>query len=243
MGSTDVTSQKRTKAALWFWVLLVVICVVAAWFAFRSAPEAKVTLLPDGASLKSELPLPDRWIPAKWGWAWALKQFVFGKNKGVLVEAKVLELRERNFFEELPEPDVRHTNGLRVWILNDSNFVAAVQRTKTIQAQTIFSPRVQTAPGVQARVGMNGTSQTFSADVVAKRARKGTELATIIQSSERVGSDEPLPVNESGSFVWRTNFSFGARMRIPEGGGALVLDEGKLDEGKSKVVVISAKWQ
>jgi hypothetical protein len=164
-----------------------------------------VMILPPGPLVVQSGRVPDRWIPAKWGWLHRACQFVFGPPRQVgfkiqFIEnfGKVVSIVAQN---SLSQPQAE-SNGLAVWILPES----MLQRPNA--AATILSaPRVITADRSQASVGIYGIAG-YRADLFPRLEKETVDLSS------------RLTITSAG----QTNIVAALRAQLPYGQGLLVLD-------------------
>src|SRR5437667_11828709 len=91
----------------------------------HSPPPPPVVIFPGPATYPAQkVPLPDRWIPGSWGWAWRLKETVLGRPKPITLDAGIIEFTgpTESVLSRLSlrAPSLAGTNGLGVWPLGDS---------------------------------------------------------------------------------------------------------------------------
>src|SRR5712675_190954 len=112
-------------------ILLTTLLIGLSRWAFHRPPPPPpaVVVFPLPYQIPSQkIPLPDRWIPRNWGWAWRLKETALGRAKPITLGAAIFDLSgpEEPAPAYLPSrpPAYTNTNGLQIWILQDSELAA-----------------------------------------------------------------------------------------------------------------------
>jgi len=201
-------------------------------------------------------PLPDRWIPRNWGWAWRLKEAALGRAKPITLGTAIFDLSgpEETVPAYLPPrpPTYANSNGLQIWILQEGDMAALrVSVQQTLGFRLVSSPRVTTTdgghvsmftgssvpvPGSQAKVGL-------VIDLLPRIRPDSTDLTTVMTLSGTV-TNQPdsntQPPQTSGISV-RTNFAAAVRIQIPKGSGVFLLDMPEGQTNRKRIgVIISA---
>ncbi|HSU55698.1 MAG TPA: hypothetical protein VLT36_16700 [Candidatus Dormibacteraeota bacterium] len=212
-------------------------------------PSRKVTgpaieLLPVSYKISQQkLPIPDRWIPMKWGWMWRLKEIVVGKARQISLQITVLHLaapsatqvpEQATTFEFSKPPDFVHEN-LRIWLLPNAQLAEVLKRlSRTNRTRLGQRAGIMTADGIQAVLSMGGTgSQQLILDVFPRVFRDSFELTSICQSLDS-GS------NTLAAAVVNTNLSVATRIRLPRDSGFFLLQSGQYPGEDEMALVIEA---
>jgi hypothetical protein len=229
-------------------------------FIFRpSLPVPAVVMpLPDG--IPAQKPnLLERSIPPTWGWAWCLKELVFGRIKPITLKTALIDFGgSSNSLSPLfllREPQFANTNGLQVWILNEAE-LDAVSRglLQTPGNEILAQPRIVTADGIDCNIyvgttlSIDGTQRAvgLNADFLPRLRRDSTDLFVVITHTAAVTNQATattgLPIARSISV--RTNVAVAARIQIPKGSGAFLLNDNRgVTNGGRVAVMISATYK
>jgi hypothetical protein len=208
--------------AVFFGVGLVVV--------YRPSPPA-VVLIPLGDAWTKRKPtFLDRCKARLPMSVWKLKYSLFGPVDRLDLDNAVLSFR--NWSEtsvsdlSLGNPTFTDTNGLRVWLVDQSELKALRRRVEqTAGSEIVSSPGISTGIGMESQLHVtqklfiDGTSVDAGVMVdFVPRVRKGRiDLDTIMMASE------PL-TNALGIRSIRTNLALAARFQIPHGSGIFLLD-------------------
>jgi hypothetical protein len=240
-------------------ILLTMLLIGLGRWAFHRPPPPPpaVIVFPLPYQIPSQkAPLPDRWIPRNWGWAWRLKEAALGRAKPITLGAAILDLsgpeETAPAYPPLRTPAYTNKNGLRIWILPDSEM--ARLRGSIHQAlgyRLVSSPRVTTTDGGQASlftgnsvpVGASQVNVGLVIDLLPRVRPDSTDLTTVITLSETVTNQPDLntqPRQTSGISI-RTNFAAAVRIQIPKGSGIFLLDTSEGQTNRKRIgVIISA---
>jgi hypothetical protein len=201
---------------------------------------------------------PSRWIPAKpsWGWLWRLKEWVFGRRKPIDLGVAIYEFKAAPESVlaglALGEPELTHTNGLRIWRLGDAKLDALRRRLRdSPDSRLLGSPRCSTAERIQCSLFLgesfpvNGAMQRVGLmiDFYPRVRRDATDLTSGIVLSEAVanlpGTTAEAP--SSGNISILTNLAVATRIQIPKGQGVFLLKARPDAAGPRRIgVIISA---
>ena len=100
-------------------------------FLFRPSPGPKIQSLPNGI-VPYKPSVIHRWIPPTWGWFWRLKESLLGRSKVIALNTTVFDCQGLSndvlSALSLPQPDFSDTNGLQVWVMDDSELGALRRR-------------------------------------------------------------------------------------------------------------------
>jgi hypothetical protein len=211
------------------------------WFAVpESEPPPSVSLLPFPFKIPSDKgPLPDRWIPPKWGWLWRIKYAVMGKDPVIQLRVEIFTLASETespllelFKTRLPEAQ---TNSVRAWILSSGEPDSLLQALKhSPDCEVLESWRITTGHRIQA--GLAGTQPVFLdgavvpvgliGDFFTAARRRTIEVTAVASESEKVyekkrsASGSPLADKLTGI---ATNFAVAAKMCLPSSNGVFVI--------------------
>jgi len=213
-----------------FWIALAaaVSLAIALCLLFEHPEPPSVLLLPEMVSLKYN-PLPDRWIPAKWGWLWRMRDFLLGKRLPVSINAQFVRLSDSALQTwQRPVPALA-THNLQIWIL-DATHLAGLQKLLSATAVLLASPNSVTANGIQARlfvgksVPINGgfSDAGLSIDVLPRVQKHRTDLALIMKLTEAAVADD---ATKGGLLVVQTNLMTAIRAQIPIGNGLFIVKQ------------------
>jgi hypothetical protein len=239
-------SRLLTRRRLVVGVLVVTVIIVATLSFWKSEPPA-VVLLPPSATFKHD-PLPDRWIPRSWGWAWKARDRVFGKRRPVNLQPRIMKfIGPLSQPDYLPPPTFR-TNGLQIWILGASEFDALGPRllqTTGLKSSTFF-PFIRTADGVVASAfsgqavpvqGGGFTNAGLTFQVLPLVGRDKIDLTFTLGLTEMAEGFTSTKLGETNSFpTVRTAFWQTLRAQIPRGRGLVLLQDPA--EGRAGVVML-----
>lgn len=252
----SVPGTNRRRVGL---LVLVLVFVGGIWSLVpKSALPPEVTILPLNYSIRSlELPLPDRWIPPTWGWLWRLRYALLGSPATIQIEGKFVRLASSSDLR-LADALSGHaplaaSNGVCAWILPDDKLRALRQRLERVEGyEAIASPRITSGHGVQANLAQTTTVSIEGApspvgvffNCLTCARDKTTDLTAAITHSEAV-ADSATTVAAAvlgNSFRVHTNLTLAAKLQIPPGNGAFLLDTNHADpHGKCVGVFISSK--
>jgi hypothetical protein len=224
---------------------LSILVVTSLFLALRStppAPLAPVIVMPQPYSIpRSRGALFERWVPSQlsWAWLWHLKETFQGRPKVCDLAAAVIDFTGSgdsfltNFF--MPEPEYADATGLRIWLLSEAK-LSALRRDlgQTSGAELLYSPRIATADGMQARLIVGSafpimgipTRVGLAVDFLPRVRPNGTDVTTIITLTEAItnSADATAGSSATGATVIQTNLEVAARVQIPKGSGALLLE-------------------
>lgn len=201
---------------------------------------------------------PSRWIPVKpsWGWLWRLKEWVLGRPKPIDLVVAIYEFKAAPESVlaglALGEPELTHTNGLRIWRLGDAELNALRRRLQDFpDSRLLGSPRCSTADRIECSLfqgesfPLSGAMQRVGLmiDFYPRVRRDATELTTAIVLSEAVtnlpGTTAQAP--SSGKISILTNLAVATRIQIPKGQGVFLLEARPDAAGPRRIgVIISA---
>ena len=124
---------------------------------YRGIEMASCTLA-DGTHTNVEIPqkrpIPERWIPSDWTWFWQAKKRIFGRPNVVSLRTQVLTVSPLSDSEltalVMAKADYSDENGVRIWILSESNLNLARERLelKVGSKGRIFLPPVSATDGM-----------------------------------------------------------------------------------------------
>ena len=165
-----------------------------------------VMILPPGPLVLKSGRVPDRWIPAKWGWLHRVCQFFLGAPRQVGFNVQCIETSETVASIaarlSLGQPQAQ-SNGVSVWILPDGT-LRPIKGTGRMASMA----RVITGNQYQATVSVVDTSAIRSADLYARLEKEHIDLST------------RLVVAAKG----QTNFVAAMRAQLPYDHALFVLD-------------------
>jgi len=247
---------KRIRIAL-----LVVLLAVAGLVLVIHPPSTlspEINVLSSSYQMQArDLPVPDRWIPPTWGWLWRLRYALLGTPARVQIEARNFALTDASALrlKELLKPwkPAASTNGIEAWILPDREFSTLRKQIGALPDYiTLSRPRVDTGHGIESRLSVATTVPidggqvpvgTF-ADFLPEVHGKSVVLTTVMTFTEaltnRLETQGETPSNTLVSL--RTNLSLAARLQLPEGHHAILLQR-RQESPDSKIagVMISSK--
>ena len=218
--------KPRTKAVAIILLLLAGLIII---FRLRDSKLPAIVLLPRTTTIKHD-PFPDRLIPKSWGWAWRLRDSIFGKRTPVNFDAQMLELKDAARLGDLGHLPAATlvTNGLSLWTLEDAHLENArtLLQGKDQNKQNAVRGRINTADGMVASMFSGQVVPVAGAmtDVgfklqVLPRTHKGKTDVTLsvkwVELLDRPSGDPPLAI--------RTNLWQVARAQIPIGHGFLLI--------------------
>ncbi len=229
-------------------------------FIFRPSPPVPAVVMPLPNGIPAQKPtLLERSIPPTWGWAWRLKDLVFGRIKPITLKAAIIDCRGLSNSVSplllLREPQFATTNGLQVWILSEDE-LDAVRRglLQTPGNEILAQPRVLGGDGIECilyegtTLSVDGIQRAvgFNADFLPRLRRDSTDLFVVITHTAAVinqgTATTGLPVAQSVSI--RTNVLVAARIQIPKGSGAFLLNDDRgVTNGRRVAVTISATYK
>jgi hypothetical protein len=206
----------------------------------ESEPSPSVNLLPFPFKIPPDKgPIPDRWIPQKWGWLWRIRYAVIGKAPVIHLRVEIFTLpagTESPVAELLKtRPPDAQTNGVRGWILAARELDSLAQALKhSPDCERLESWRITTGHRIQA--GLAGTQPVFLDGAVvpvgligdfftAARGRT-IEVTAVASESEKVydktrsASGSPFGDKLTGIC---TNFAVAAKMCLSSSNGVFVI--------------------
>jgi len=182
-----------------------------------------VVVLPPNTVLKYD-PLPDRWIPASWGWLWRLRDSLYGKRAGVNIDAQILKLSGAALdLSQLPKPTFT-TNTLMIWLVPTAECDRIKHILRSASGTELASrPRISTADGIVAqlfsgnRMPLQGGAVDvgLSFQVLPKTTKHKTDLTFAIKLTELT--------EREGEPVLKTNILESIRVQLPIGHGVVLL--------------------
>ena len=219
-------------------------------------PLAPVTVMalpyripPEKASLFDVL-IPRR---RSWGWVWWLKQTVLGRPKTCDFGATVVKFEgsgERFLASHpLPPPAFADTNGLRIWLLrpDEMNALSNDLRHQS-PAEILYMPRIVTCDRMQATLTsgatytINGvlTPVGLTIDFLPRVRRSTNDVTTVISLTEAVTNQPGASAASSaaGALAVQTAFEVAARLQIPNGSGAFLLQDPPVGEKSKRIGVL-----
>lgn len=225
-GGAQRFSFERAAKWLLFAAVLAALAVGLA-VAFRPGRMAPVSIFPEGARWKYNVPLPDRWVPIGWAWYWRGKEAIFGNSKPVSMTATLwkvprpIESLVSNI--SLAQPAYTHGDGTRVWILKTGRVHHSIYRDAG--ATFVSQANIHSADKMAARmftgksVAIAGESREIGIALEVWHAYrpKGTDLKATLIATE-LGDPPGLSVV--------TNFCISGRFQIPHGSGLVLLKPG-----------------
>jgi hypothetical protein len=238
--------------------VVLLVCAGGLWFLFpNSAPLPEVTILPPDYSVPAPpLPLPDRWIPMKWGWLWRLRSAVLPANPTIDIETMLFRFGATGKslpLEELLNDRVPLTssNGVHAWIISEHDFLDMFgRRLKEEHDDSVRISRMTTGPGVLANQSMTTMVPIDGAQVsvgdsftqaVLKRG-KSVELTGSFISWEAATNTSTRLSGQKEMISLRTNLTLAANLLIPPGQGVFLLDTNRANtESSGTGLFISAK--
>jgi len=226
-------------------------------FIFRPSPPATAIVMPLPNGIPAQKPtLLERWIPPTWGWAWRLKELILGRSKPITLKAALFDFGGSSNLVSplflLREPQFANTNGLQVWILSENELDAVCRGLEQTPGNEILArPRVSTGDGIECRLyvgttlSIDGTQRAvgLNAHFLPRVRRDSTDLFVVITHTAAVTNQTTattgLPIAQSVSI--RTNVAVAARIQIPKGNGAFLLNDDRgVTNGGRVAVTISA---
>lgn len=211
----------------------------------------EVVILPANDSIKSPpMPIPDRWIPMKWGWLWRLRYAVLGKPAMIEVYSTIVRLTEPanpelsaalSSYQSLTE-----SNGVRVWVLPETELRALRQHLEGIEGyEAIASPRIISGHTVQANMLLTTTVAIGDAQLpvgvffncLTHARGKTVDLTAAVTHSEAVTKLPATAASEVLANATRihTNLTVAAKMQIPPGFGAFLMETNHADPAGRRV--------
>ncbi len=229
-------------------------------FIFRPSPPVPAVVMPLPNGIPAQKPtLLERSIPPTWGWAWRLKELVFGRIKPITLKAAIMDCRGPSNSVSplllLRGPQFATTNGLQVWILSEAELDTVCRGLEQTPGNEILArPRVSTGDGIESRMYMgatlsiDGTQRAvgLNADFLPRLRRDSIDLFVVITHTAAVTNQATattgLPIARSISV--RTNVAVAARIQLPKGSGALLLNDDRgVTNGRGVAVTISATYK
>jgi hypothetical protein len=206
-------------------------------------PLAPVTVMPlpyriprQKASL-FEVLVPQR---PSWGWLWKLKETIAGRPKVFDLRGTIIKFegpRASSLTDHLPPAPAFTTNGLSIWLLNktecdDFNRNLGNQPGFTM---VMGSPAITTADGMQATVTVGATYSIkgvpstvgLSMDFLPRARGTLNDIITIMNLTETVtnGAAAAAGSTADGEVSVQTDLDVAARLQMPSGSGAFVLQD------------------
>jgi len=184
----------------------------------------------------------DRRIPLtpSWAWVWRLEDKLLGRRKTVNIHADILMLPDPTratllSSQVLASPNFRDASGLQVWLLDGAELKALRDRFRqTPGIDFLGRPRITTADGVEASmyvggpISLNGstTDVGLKLDCFARVHSKSTDLFVNVTVSEALTNLAVTAAAQrpAASVSIQTNLDIAARLQIPKGSGALLLN-------------------
>lgn len=190
-------------------------------------------------------------------WLERPKRLLLGPAKAITLRASLTDFKDPLMLSNLalPKAEFPGTNGVRVWIVNDSELKALRGRVeKTPGAVVIANPDVMTADGMRSEVSItsqasiNGTNQTVGLvlQFFPKARRDSTDLTLILVFTEAVTNriEAAADMRQTNAISIRTNVAIAARFQIPRGRSVFLLNTDRsVTNGKTTGVIISAAVQ
>jgi hypothetical protein len=181
-------------------------------------------------------------IDACW---WRIKNRVSGHAQSVLVSAEIVGLPSPLQLTRLAlgPAMLSDTNGVGVWLLQDSDLKRLATSIKSLPAATLIScPRIQTASGI---VGSMWTGETPSPgqnvgvgmDCVVRTHWPSVDLKVAFSFTEVETNDQQDTWPASSTISVRTILAIAARLQFTDRNGALLLKSN--GTGKSIALLIS----
>jgi hypothetical protein len=255
-GGVYLCDVKRRLKLYWFLLASLLVCAAGLLLASRDALIAPVIVLGRPYQMPQSTSLFERWVPLSWGWLWRLKEAVFVRRK-VDLEATIVELGDASGPAlsglALGEPSFTDTNGLRVWLLEETKVDEMRRQIARVAGNRVLScSRISTADGIGASVFVgdpilvNGATNFVGTalDCFTRVHHDSTDLTANFRFSEVV-TNQPVMTNGLPSEAVvsvQTNLDVAARLQIPMGGGVFLVDAGsKATNGKRMGVILSAR--
>lgn len=180
-------------------------------------------------------------------WVWRMKELLLGPPQPINLDTAIFGFKEWSESTvaglSLGKATFTGTNGVRVWILPDSDVKALRQRLKQGPGSDLVStPNVSTAHGIGSRISVGHSVPIQGkqvqvgvvADFLPRVRRDSTDLTANFTLSDTV--PDPAQV-----LAVRTNLAVSARMQIPRGSGVFLLDAGPGATNRQRIgVIISA---
>jgi len=242
---TNTTGQFASKRRLIAFALLLLACMGGIWLWSSVAPvkpveKPEMVILPSGYLIPPQRsPVPDRWIPAKWGWLWRIRYALLGKPTIVQLRGEVAGFPSATVPQltsllkaHLP---VVETNGVRAWILTERQMESIRLGMAALPGyEAAASPRITTAHNVHSQLANTYTTITAGmsntvgllADFLTTDQRNGMELTAVLNHTDKVKAPPTRAstgTTDVSTFAIRTNLSLAARFRLPPGYGVLVV--------------------
>jgi len=185
--------------------LVLVLLVGSVLFVVLDKPPAlpAVMILPPGPLAVKSGRVPDRWIPAKWGWLRRACGSVLGYPRQVTCNVQFIET-SANVASILAgnQPQVE-SNGVAIWFLPDGKLRPLQGAAKILNAARVTSEEQR-----MASVAVVDKTESHSADLFSRLGKETIDLST------------RLIVTTNG----QTNFVEGIRAQLPYGHALFVLD-------------------
>jgi hypothetical protein len=239
-----MTSAPTNVGKRWKWRVvtagaLLLGCTGVALLFFRHAEPLgpAIVVQPFSPSLPARpLPIPDRWIPRKWGWLWRAKEVVLGQRKVVTLQGNALGLPpDTAVLQKLGIPsriaDFTNESKTGIWILSSNELRSVREGLKaadeviqvvvgggTITMGEESQGRLmswQSVPGWRSGMVTNLSAGTIL-DVYPVVHRHSVLASATLSHSRFV-------TNEEGGLTTETNLALTGRFEIPTGSGLLIL--------------------
>jgi len=203
--------------------------------------------------------LIERWIPPIWSWAWRLKELILGRIKPIELKAAIFHYGDLSNSVSplflLREPRFANTNGLQVWMLSQGELDAVCRGLEQTPGNEILArPRVSTGDGIECRLyvgttlSIDGTQRAIglNADFLPRLRGDSTDLFVVITHTAAVTNQGTATtgLTSTQSVSIRTNVAVAARIQIPKGSGAFLLNDDRgVPNGGRVAVMISATYK
>ena len=210
--------------------------LLAAFFLFREPDPGPSIQAGTFSSLPLHpAPLPDRWIPRKWGWLWRTKEFLLGRRKVVMVEAKVLTLGHDQSSVDIPgipgrAPEFTGEYNTRFWLLS-SNELAVIKRKPALSGGAITLAEKSQGQMMTSRQLYPGFASSPSSglllEVYPLIHPHAISLSAAVSYSQFLTNGETI--------ITCTNLALSGRFQIPDGSGLLILSAPSEQTNASRV--------
>jgi hypothetical protein len=220
------------------------------------APLAPVTVM----ALPYRIPpekgsLFDVMIPRRpsWGWVWRLKETVLGRPKTCDLGATVVKFEGsgESFLAShpLPPPAFADAKGLKIWLLrpHEIDALSSALRHQS-PAEILYMPRITTSDRMQASLSsgaayaINGvlTPVGLTMDFLSRVRRSTNDVTTVISLTEIVTNQPGASAGSAGAeaVAVQTDFEVAARLQIPNGSGAFLLQEPPAGKTSKRIGVL-----
>jgi hypothetical protein len=197
--------SKRNKKRF-FALALVLLGATLLFLIFDKPPDLPaVMFLPPGPLAVKSGRVPDRWIPATWGWLHRTCQFFLGAPRQVGFKVQFMETSDTVASivaqNSLGQPQAE-SNSVAVWIMPEKSIPKGI-------ATFVSAARVITADQIEAKVLVSDGVAGHSADLFARLEKETVDLSTRLLVTDSAG---------------QTNFVAAVRAQISYGQALLVLD-------------------